>query len=223
MFYEAFTATSIGIAVENLQGQPLFVNPALCSMLGFTEAEMRGKRCVEFSPAEDAEKDWALFQQLRAGSIDQYQIDKRFFRGDGSVMWGRLRVSLLHRNGEMVVAMVEDITERKTAEQALADLSRKMVEILEQERTRIARDLHDDINQRLALLAFEIDQLKQPQLGSADDLMSRLNGLRERINEVSIGVQFISHELYPPQLEYLGVVAALRDFCKNLAERQKVE
>lgn len=61
LFGSVFSACPIGIAVENLDGQPLFVNPALCSMLGFSEEELCGKHCVDFSPAEDAEKDWALF------------------------------------------------------------------------------------------------------------------------------------------------------------------
>ena len=115
---DVFSACPIGIAVENLDGQPLFVNPAFCSMLGFSEEELRGKHCVDFSPAEDAEKDWALFQQLRAGSIDHYQLEKRYFRRDGSLVWGQLTVSLLRRTPPLVVAMVEDITEKKTAEEA---------------------------------------------------------------------------------------------------------
>ena len=118
LFGEVFGACPIGIAVENLDGQPLFVNPAFCSMLGFSEEELRGKHCVDFSPAEDAEKDWALFQQLRAGSIDHYQLEKRYFRRDGSLVWGQLTVSSLRRTPPLVVAMVEDITEKKTAEEA---------------------------------------------------------------------------------------------------------
>jgi len=64
------------------------VNPALCSMLGFSEKEMRKKPCVDFSPPEDARKGWVLFQRLRAGSINRYQLEKRYFRSDGSLFWG---------------------------------------------------------------------------------------------------------------------------------------
>src|ERR1700747_438624 len=117
---DVFNACPIGIAVENLDGQPLFVNPAFCSMLGFSEEELRNKHCVDFSPPEDAERDWALFQQLKAGSIDHYQLEKRYFRKDGSLVWGRLRISLLNsRPSPLVIAMVEDITDKKRAEEAL--------------------------------------------------------------------------------------------------------
>jgi PAS domain S-box-containing protein len=119
LFRDIFNASPIGIVVENLEGQPLFVNPAFCSMLGFGEEELRGKHCIDFSPPEDAEKDWALFQKLRAGEIDHYQLEKCYFRRDGSLVWGRLSISLLNSlPSPLVIAMVEDITDRKKAEEA---------------------------------------------------------------------------------------------------------
>ena len=116
-FRDVFNASPVGIAVDTLEGQPLFVNPALCSMLGFSEEELRCKHCLDFSPPEDAQKDWALFQQLEAGSIDHYQLEKRYFRKDGSLVWGRLSISLLKSSpSPLVLAMVEDITDKKKAE-----------------------------------------------------------------------------------------------------------
>jgi PAS domain S-box-containing protein len=119
LFRDVFNASPMGIVVETLEGQPLFVNPAFCSMLGFSEEELRNKHCVDFSPPEDAQRDWALFQQLRAGSIDHYQLEKRYFRKDGSLVWGRLGISLLNsRPSPLVIAMVQDITDKKKAEEA---------------------------------------------------------------------------------------------------------
>lgn len=119
IFRDVFDASPIGIAVENFDGQPLFVNRALCEMLGLTEEEFCNKHCVDFSPQEDAAKDWALFQQLRAGSIDHYQLEKRYFLRDGSLIWGNLSVSVLNSYpSPLILAMVEDITAKKTAEEA---------------------------------------------------------------------------------------------------------
>src|SRR5882762_5296876 len=119
LFHDVFNASPIGIAVENLEGQPLFVNPAFCSFLGFSEEELRNKHCVDFSPREDAEKDWALFQQLRAGVIDHYQSEKRYFQRDGSLVWGRLIISLLQsRPPPLVLAMVQDLTAKTQVEKA---------------------------------------------------------------------------------------------------------
>jgi len=345
LFHDAFNASPIGIAVENLEGQPLFANRFICSMLGFSEEEMRSRHCVDFSHPEDAERDWALFQQLRMGLIDRYQIEKRFIRRDGSLVWARLSIALLNRATPLVVAIVEDITEkrraeearfrhaaivessedaiisknldaaieswnvgaqrifgytesevlgqlitilippelrdeeneilerlrageriehyetirmtktgkkvnvslsiaaikdssgttvgfskiarditeRKLAEAALADVSRKLVGIQEKERTRIARELHDDINQRLALLAVEIDTLRLNAPNSSDELSCQLTEVYQGINEVSAGVQSIAHQLHSPQLEHLGLVSAMKGLCREFAIRQKVE
>ena len=85
-------------------------------------------------------------------------------RPDGRVIWVE-RTGRAHFNEQgkllRIVGMVADITERKLAEAALADVSRRLIEAQEQERNRIARELHDDIGQRLALLAIELDQLHQ--------------------------------------------------------------
>ena len=120
LFRDIFNASPVGIAVETFEGQPLFVNPAFCSMLGFSEEELCSKHCIQFSPPEDAKRDWDLFQQLRAGSINHYQLEKRYFRRDGSLVWGRLSISLLNsRPSPLVIAIVEEITDKKTAEEAL--------------------------------------------------------------------------------------------------------
>src|SRR3974390_647095 len=120
LFHDVFNASPIGIAVEDLDGQPLFVNPAFCAFLGFSEEELRNKHCVDFSPPDDAKKDWALFQELRAGLRDQYQWEKRYVRRDGSFVWGSLSISLLNAHpSPLILAMVQDITEKKTAEEAL--------------------------------------------------------------------------------------------------------
>ena len=141
---DVFNASPIGIAVENLDGQPLFVNPAFCSMLGFSEEELRSKHCADFSPPEDAEKDWALFQQLRAGSINHYQLEKRYFRRDGSLLWGRLSISLLKNgNSPLVLAMVEDITEQRAAVDREHDLLEMMSLITKQMAAAVTRCSRD--------------------------------------------------------------------------------
>lgn len=154
-FRDVFEASPIGIAVENLEGQPVFVNPAFCSMLGFSEEELRTKHCVDFAPAEDAEKDWVLFQKLRAGFIDHYQLEKRYCRRDGSLVWGRLSVSLLKGGASpLVIAMVEDITEKRAAVDREHDLLEMMSSITKQMAaavTRCSRDFrYEWVNQAYA-------------------------------------------------------------------------
>jgi PAS domain S-box-containing protein len=231
LFYGAFKASPIGIAVEDLEGRPLFASPALCSMLGFTEEEMRKKHCVEFSPPEDAEKDWALFEQLRGGLIDHYHLEKRFFRKDGSLIWGRLSISLFNLGASpLVVAMVEDITEKKAAQEKLQEseatlhkLAGHLIQAQEEERQRIARELHDDINQKLSMLHIDLDRLEQFFPDSADHARRELDEQRKRVSEIAYDVQAMLHRLHPSKLQILGIVAAAKTFCRELSERQGVE
>jgi len=112
-----------------------------------------------------------------------------------------------------------DITERKLAEQALADMTRKLIEAQEQERARIGRELHDDINQRLAMLAVELEHLES----DPSEVQSRARELRRHMAEVSNDVQALSHELHSSKLEYLGAVAGIKSWCKEFSERQQIE
>jgi PAS domain S-box-containing protein len=123
LFRYLFEQASLGIAVEDLEGNILLANPALCSLLGYTEKELCGMSCSEFANPEDSKDDWTLFQQLRAGLIDQYSLEKRYVRRNGTQLWGRLNVSLLKGDDggvPLVFAFVENITERKLAEQELS-------------------------------------------------------------------------------------------------------
>jgi len=121
-----------------------------------------------------------------------------------------------------VVAFI-DITERKLAEAALAGVSRKLIEAHEQERTRIARDLHDDVVQRLALLSLELEGVKEDVPDVASELRSRIGTLQNEATRITDDVQLLSHELHSSKLEYLGIVGATKNFCEEFGERQKVE
>jgi len=226
LFRHVLEQASLGIAVEDLGGKLLLANPALCSMLGYGKDELCGMNCSQFANAEDSEDDWALFQQLREGAIDHYSLEKRYLKKDGTQMWGRLNVSLLkggHVGPPLVVALVEDITEGKFAEKELSSVSLRLIEAQEQERARIARDLHDDINQRLGLLAIELGRLKIEVPDSNLEVLRRLDELQKHTSEVATDIQALSRELHSPRLEYLGIVAAMRGFCQEFGPQQKVE
>src|SRR3984893_11256639 len=124
LFRYLFEQASLGIAVEDLEGTLLLANPALCSILGYEENELCGMSCSQFANPEDSQDDWALFQQLRAGVIDRYSLEKRYLRKDGTQLWGHLNVSLLKNEdggSPLVFAFVEDITERKRGQEALRE------------------------------------------------------------------------------------------------------
>jgi signal transduction histidine kinase len=122
----------------------------------------------------------------------------------------------------MVLAVV--VEERKSAEHALGSVNRKLIETQEKERSRIARELHDDICQRLALLVLKLQQLERdtPSL-SAGEVSSHLNELGQQTSEIVSDVQALSHQLHSAKLQILGLAAALKGFCKEFEEQQMAE
>jgi PAS domain S-box-containing protein len=154
------------------------------------------------------------------------QISYRVVRPDGAVIWleksGR---AFFDAEGKMtrMIGIMGDITGRKLGEEALAGVSRRLIEAQDQERTRIARELHDDIGQRLALLAMGLTQLQQNSANLPAEVHSRMRELQKQTSEIAIDIQSLSHELHSSRLEYLGITAAVRAFCKEFSEQQKVE
>jgi signal transduction histidine kinase len=118
-----------------------------------------------------------------------------------------------------ILILAEDITRRKQMEETLSTMSRKLIDSQEQERARIGRELHDDINQQLAMLAVDLEQLQN----DPSDVQNRLQELRKQTADLSNDVQALSHELHSSKLEYLGVAAGIRSWCKEFGERQKFD
>ncbi len=121
-FRATFMRAAIGMALVDMHGRPIDSNPALQRMLGYTADELRTMVFTAFTHPEDAEADLTLYQELIAGQRDHYQMEKRYYRKDGQLVWGHLTVSLVrdtHGQPAFAVGMVEDITARKQAEDAL--------------------------------------------------------------------------------------------------------
>ena len=112
---------------------------------------------------------------------------------------------------------------RKQAEEALSSVSYKVIKAEEQERHRIAADLHEDIGQRLTMLALGIERRKTDILDPSVDVPSHMDAVRKQTLEVLTDVKALAHELYSPRLEYLGIAAVMSSFCQEFGERKKVE
>src|SRR5262249_35426556 len=98
----------------------------------------------------------------------------------------------------------------------IQDLAGKLLNTQEEERRRIGRELHDDINQRLAMLSLELERVQ-------NDHPEGVQEIRQQTNEISEDVQALSHDLHSSKLEYLGVVAGIKSWCKDFAERHGME
>lgn len=155
-----------------------------------------------------------------------YVVEFRIRQEDGTLRWLLAKgVFRYASNGDpqQMLGMAVDITERKLAEETVANLTGKLLAAQEKERTRIARELHDDINQQLAMVAILLDGLKQNPPQAQARLRQRLEEVGNRTMEVSASVQGLSHELHSSKLEYLGLIAATQGFCQEFADQHNVE
>jgi PAS domain S-box-containing protein len=155
-----FQSAAVGIALVDLDGRPIAVNPALVEMLRYPAAELRQMVFTDFTHPDDAELDWHLFGEMMRGERDSYRVEKRYFRGDGEIVYARLAVSLIREGGRPLyaVAMVEDVTERKHAEEALR---------LSEEQRRGAQKM-EAIGKLAGGLAHDFNNLLTVVIGAAD-------------------------------------------------------
>jgi len=153
---------------------------------------------------------------------EKFRTEYRLRRHDGEYRWILdIGVPRFDQDGSFVgyIGIGVDITELKLAEAALANVSRKLIEAQEQERTRIGRELHDDINQRLAMLAITIAQLQ----ANPSEVRSLVQELRKQTIEISGDVQALSHELDSSKLDYLGAIRGMRGWCGEFGERHGIQ
>ncbi len=127
-FRATFENAGIGIALVDMQGHPFKSNPALQQMLGYSEEELGHMPFTEFTHTDDRELDWQLYCELTAGKREMYELEKRFLKKDGGVVWGLLTVTLIKDKQwrqQYTVAMLQDITEHKRTEQAVHESGEK--------------------------------------------------------------------------------------------------
>ncbi|HEY1801528.1 MAG TPA: PAS domain S-box protein [Terriglobales bacterium] len=155
---------------------------------------------------------------------ETFRMEYRLRRNDGEYRWiSDLGVPRFNLDGSFCgyIGSCIDVTEAKLAEQAMSNVNRGLIEVQEKERARIARELHDDITQQLALLVAEIQECQGNQ--DAGSHQSLLDSICTKIREISSDIQAISHDLHSSKLEHLGLVAAVRGFCREFARQQKLE
>ena len=132
-FRHLFMAAVTGIVITNMQGVFLQANPAFCHLLGYTEEEFLTRDFFSLTHPDDLAPNRILYRQLVVGEIDHFVIEKRFLPKDGRLVWARVSVSLTMGEGDVthLLALVEDITQRKQGEREQAEQKQRLQEILD--------------------------------------------------------------------------------------------
>lgn len=124
---------------------------------------------------------------------------------------------------EVNASLQREIAERQAAVESLRDLGARLIHAQEEERSRIAREIHDDLSQQLALIGIELDQMRERMRSSAGDHEAAWENLLQKVRQVSIDLRGLSHELHPSKLDHLGLVTAVRSLCGEIARLHNVE
>jgi PAS domain S-box-containing protein len=230
-FRNYFEQGLIGMAVTSVDKRWLEVNDRLCEMLGYSQEELLRRSWTEITFPEDLEPNYRLFDQLLAGTIDHFTLNKRYFKKDGSVLYATIHTRAFREEDgtvDHIVTLVEDITARKHAEEALRRERRTleyMLQSSDHERQLIAYDIHDGLAQQLAgaIMQFQIyDQLKDTKPDEAGKAYQ--SGIT-LLHQSHVETRRLISGVRPPILDELGVVAAIAHLVHDPAfdEGPKIE
>jgi len=160
--------------------------------------------------------------------LDNYEFDYRMIAGDGRIVWLHDIVNVETANGapKMLRGFMINITDRVEAETALRQsekqsrtLAQKLLTAQEDERRRLARELHDGLVQQLATLALDVTTMRPDAPGVEQDLDSKLDDVATRLRQLSSEVRDLSRHLHPAILEHLGLVKAIESECAAFSQR----
>lgn len=153
---------------------------------------------------------------LREGA--SYETEFRVLGSDNAERWVMAKGRGL-RNGVplRMLGVFVDFTERHRVEDELRDLSGRLIDADEQERRRLARELHDEVGQRLALLAMGFAALRERLGAASDDLRDDLTRMASEITAISKQLHAFAHDLHPARLEQIGLEASIRTICQEIA------
>ena len=211
------------IWMSGFEKQITYFNQTWLDYTGVPLDAVLGQQRTHVLHPDDAELSGAVYMKAFE-QREAFQIEHRLRRHDGEYRWVvTAGVPRYDRDGSFAgyIGTTVDLTEQKLAEEALSTVSQKLIEAHEEESTRIARELHDDVNQRLAMVSARLGHLTQ-SVPVSDDLMQEISDIRQEIVALASDMQALSHNLHPSKLDLLGLEAAAAGFCEEMSKRHGV-
>ena len=223
-----FVSSSIGMALLDPEGRFLSVNKAFCSTLGYSDEELLSMRFEHLLNSWSQKQKTGLLRTFERTPATSWQTDQILVRKDYSLMPARVWISSFEEStleDSLSLVVIEDITRQKEAEQELSTrkteiemLASRLIQAQEAERKRLARELHDDIGQRLSLVASEVALMASQSSDARTVAVNRLDHLRDELDSLCADIHGISHELHSYKLQHLGLKSALKDLCRRLTQ-----
>jgi PAS domain S-box-containing protein len=223
------TFSLVMVTHVDLEGRWLKVPPTLCDLLGYTEAELLGHRFHEVTHPEDIDADWSQCLRLIRGEIKSFDLEKRYIRKDGGVVWAYINCSVVTDAQDKPVhflTYIRDITNRKLNEEKLREYQESLRQLAnelnateERERKRFAADLHDHIGQSLVLAKLELGRLGELTNPFDGNVRSVIERLDDTVDQAIHETRSLMQDLSPQVLYTLGFDAALEWLAENMQER----
>ncbi|HNP61615.1 MAG TPA: PAS domain S-box protein [Nitrospirales bacterium] len=232
-------STDEGIISLNSQGKVMLWNAGAESLFGFSMKEMYGQTLERIIPERfRLAHHHGIARASRAGgkTVEGEMFELKGLRRDGSEFPLELSLGYWHKHGEaFFTGIVRDITARKEAEQALhrrerelehsqeelRALGAQLISAQEDERRRLSRELHDDMNQRLAVVALEIQSI-QNTLPESNAMQKTLQHLNDQVSSLSDSVRHLAYQLHPSILDDLGLVVALQSSIREFSQWENI-
>lgn len=227
-YVRATEAGRVGVWDWDLKTNAIFVDPWLKKLLGYEDHEIQNNLDDWGSKVHPDDADLVMAEATRHldGVTDRYEVEHRMVRKDGSIVWFLARGTALRDDQGHPYRMTgtdTDITENKQAREELLDLGGRLVNLQEEERSRIARELHDDVCNRIALLATELQFAAESFPESGPELSEKVGEVFSRLAELSADIHDLSHRLHPRSLERLGLAEAIGNLCSKISERRRIQ
>ncbi len=199
----------------------LDMNEKACLDLGYHREEMLSMTVYDIDPQLDASLYTRVIRKMRESGFAIIESEHR--RKDGSTFPVEINIKYIQLDRSYAVAVVRDISERRLAEGTLSRLSPRLIEAHETERSHVAGELRDDLNQRMALLQIGIGQFARDLPGLSPQARIQLHSLSEVATEIASSIHNLSHRLRPSLLDLLGPVASIERLCREMSDRDSLQ
>ncbi len=212
------------IMVHNPDTAIRYVNPAFVSTTGYSYREIAGAKApYPWWPKEKQREFMRIL--LRGFKKHLHGMEGYFYRKNRTTIWVVMNLMPVFRQGEVqyLVSSWNDITRQKQLAEELEYYAREITQAQEEEKKRIARELHDDTAQALAMLSLEIDSIIKADKNLPEKALEKLKQLREDVDRTMQEVRRFSHELRPGVLDNLGLQAALETLVDDFNEKNQIE